>query len=65
MSRLIKWHISVQDLEELFQSTFGPNYDFSVEGVEFDEVLGLLAIEILDDSSENGYEGAYSGVRIA
>lgn len=66
MSKIVNWHMSVQDLEELFQSTFGPEYDFSVEGTEFDEVLGILKVEILKDVESNDpVIGNYVGVRIA
>ena len=66
MSKIVNWYMVVQDIEELFQSTFGPEYDFSVEGVEFDEVLGTLKIEILKDVDSNDpVIGNYVGVRIA
>ena len=65
MSRLIKWYIDTKDLEDLFESTFGPHYDFSVEWVEFDEFSGKIEIEILDELAESEDDGGYVGVRIA
>ena len=62
MSRLTKWTISTEDLMELFEKSFGQRYGAVVDYVDFDEQLGMLTIEILEEEDGREHMGQYIGI---
>ena len=61
MSRLIRWQISVDDLEELFRRTFGEQYQVAVEWVDFDDLMEVISVSFIEDSDEDD-PGFYAGI---
>lgn len=61
MSRLIRWQISVDDLEELFRRTFGEQYQVAVEWVDFDDLMEVISVSFIEDSDEDD-TGFYAGI---
>lgn len=62
MSRLIRWTISAEELEALFERIFKPKYHPRLEWVEFDDLYETMTIEMIVEAEDQKEDGYYAGL---